>query len=181
MAYNITSLSILHQDLIVQQIEDNTVACACVLSSFSHVVTLQSHGLQPTRLLCPGKNTGVGCHAVLQGIFPTQESNPRCLCPLHCQAGSLPLAPPGKPNIVAYFQLKKFSSYLAYISSTLFQCVSTKYFLIWNLFPLPGYYSLTFEYFKQCVNYLLSILSLMLKFFLFQQSLQLVINIHIHF
>ena len=31
-------------------------------------------------LLCPwdspGKNTGVGCHAVLQGIFPTQGSNP---------------------------------------------------------------------------------------------------------
>ena len=24
----------------------------------------------------PGKNTGVGCHAVLQGIFPTQGSNP---------------------------------------------------------------------------------------------------------
>ena len=24
----------------------------------------------------PGKNIGVGCHALLQGIFPTQESNP---------------------------------------------------------------------------------------------------------
>ena len=24
----------------------------------------------------PGKNTGVGCHALLQGIFPTQEWNP---------------------------------------------------------------------------------------------------------
>ena len=23
----------------------------------------------------PGKNTGVGCHALLQGIFPTQELN----------------------------------------------------------------------------------------------------------
>ena len=23
----------------------------------------------------PGKNTGVGCHGLLQGIFPTQESN----------------------------------------------------------------------------------------------------------
>ena len=42
--------------------------------------TLRHHGLQPTRLLCPwdspGKNTGVGCHAFLQGIFPTQGSNP---------------------------------------------------------------------------------------------------------
>jgi len=42
---------------------------------------VQPHGLQPTRLLCPwdspGKNTGVRCHALLQGIFPTQGSNPR--------------------------------------------------------------------------------------------------------
>ena len=27
----------------------------------------------------PGKNTGVGCHALLQGIFPTQELNPGLL------------------------------------------------------------------------------------------------------
>ena len=46
---------------------------------FSHSVvydSLWSHGLQPARLLCPwefpGKNTGVGCHFLLQGIFPTQ-------------------------------------------------------------------------------------------------------------
>ena len=42
--------------------------------------SLRSHGLQPARLLCPwnspGKNTGVGCHALLQGIFPTQGLNP---------------------------------------------------------------------------------------------------------
>ena len=45
----------------------------------------------------PGKNTGVGCHVLLQGIFPTQGSNPGLLCLLYWQAGSLPLAPPGKP------------------------------------------------------------------------------------
>ena len=39
----------------------------------------------------PGKNTGVGCHFLLQGIFPTQGSNPSFLCLLHWQAGSLPL------------------------------------------------------------------------------------------
>ena len=52
-------------------------------------------------LLCPwdspSKNTGMGCHALLQGIFPTQGSNLHLLCLLHWQAGSLPLAPPGKP------------------------------------------------------------------------------------
>ena len=42
----------------------------------------------------PGKNTGLGGHTLLQGIFPTQGLNPRLLCLLHWQAGSLPLAPP---------------------------------------------------------------------------------------
>ena len=35
----------------------------------------------------PGKNTGVGCHALLQGIFPTQGSNPglpHCRQILYC-------------------------------------------------------------------------------------------------
>ena len=40
---------------------------------------MQSHGLEPARLLCPrdfpGKNTGVGSHSLLQGIFPTQGLN----------------------------------------------------------------------------------------------------------
>ena len=35
---------------------------------------------------------------LLQGTFPTQGSNPHLLCLLHWQAGSLPLAPPGKPS-----------------------------------------------------------------------------------
>ena len=42
----------------------------------------------------PGKNTGVGCHAFLQGIFPTQGSNLCLLYLLHWQPGSLPLVPP---------------------------------------------------------------------------------------
>ena len=42
------------------------------------------------------KNTGVGCHALLQGIFPAQGWNPRLLPLLHPQGGSLSLAPPGK-------------------------------------------------------------------------------------
>ena len=38
---------------------------------------------------------GVGCHALLQGNFPTQGSNPCLLCLLHLQAESLPSEPPG--------------------------------------------------------------------------------------
>ena len=48
--------------------------------------SLRSHGLQPTRLLhpwyFPGKSTGVGCHFLLQGVFPPQGSNPGLL---HCR------------------------------------------------------------------------------------------------
>ena len=54
---------------------------------------LRPHGLQPTRLLCPwdfpSKNTGMGCHFLLQGTSPTQGSNPSFL---HWQADSLPLS-----------------------------------------------------------------------------------------
>ena len=50
-------------------------------------------------LLCPwhspGKNTGVACHAFLQGIFPTKRLNPRLLHLLHWQADSLPLSHQG--------------------------------------------------------------------------------------
>ena len=52
--------------------------CCCCLAAQS-CPTLWLHGLQPARLLCPwdfpGKSTGVGCHFLLQGIFPIQGSN----------------------------------------------------------------------------------------------------------
>ena len=50
------------------------------------------------QLLCPwdfpGKNTAVGSHSLLQGIFPTQRWNSPTL-----QADSLPPEAPGKPLI----------------------------------------------------------------------------------
>ena len=49
----------------------------------------------PGRLLCPwdplGKNTGVGCHAFLQGIFPTRGLNPCLLSLLHYRQILYPL------------------------------------------------------------------------------------------
>ena len=60
--------------------------------------SLQPHGLELARLLCswdsPYKYTGMGSHSLLQGIFPTQESNPGLL---YWQADSLLSEPPGKP------------------------------------------------------------------------------------
>ena len=72
--------------------------------------SFQPHGRQPAKLLhpwdFPGKNTGVGCHFLLQGIFQNQGSNPCLLCLLPQKVYSLPLAPPGKPFIMnAYVQM----------------------------------------------------------------------------
>ena len=68
--------------------------------SLQSCLTLRIYGLWPARLLCirdsPGKNTRVGSHATLQGIFLTQGSNRHTLVLLYWQVGSLPLAPPGK-------------------------------------------------------------------------------------
>ena len=38
-----------------------------------------AHGISKVRIL------GMGCHFLLQGIFPTQGTNPHFLCLLHCR------------------------------------------------------------------------------------------------
>ena len=43
----------------------------------------------------PGKNSGVGCHALLLGIFPTQELNPGIL---HCRQILYHLSHQGSPQ-----------------------------------------------------------------------------------
>ena len=59
--------------------------CARVLSCSVMPDSLRPHGLQPARLLCPwyspGKNNGVRCNALLQGIFLTHGSNQSLLRP----------------------------------------------------------------------------------------------------
>ena len=54
----------------------------------------------------PGNSTAVGCHFLLQGIFPTQGSNPRLLHLLHWQVDSLSPCHLGSPialTILSYF------------------------------------------------------------------------------
>ena len=68
-----------------------------MLHYFSHVGLFATPWTVAQGVLCPwnspDKNTGVDCHALLQGIFPIQWSNTLLLSLLHSQAGSLPLAP----------------------------------------------------------------------------------------
>ena len=67
------------------------VVCECYWAISNSV---QPHGLEPTRFLHPwkysGKNTWMGCHHPLQGIF-WLRSNLHLLCLLQCQADFLPL------------------------------------------------------------------------------------------
>ena len=78
--------------------------CVCVCVNCSVVSnSLQPHGLEPARLLCPwnspGKNTGVVCSSLLQWIFPTQELNPGL--PHYSQA-LYHLSHQGSPSILSY-------------------------------------------------------------------------------
>ena len=88
------------------------VYCVFVCVSCSVVSkSLQPHGLQPTRLLCPwdspGKSTGVGNHSLLQGTFLTQESNPSLP---HCRQILYHLSHQGSPYFV--FTLQYFPQFL---------------------------------------------------------------------
>ena len=96
--YNIMLVSgVYHSDSDILHRNMNMKKYVCMyLSSSVHaqscLTLFRPNRLQPTRLLCPwdfpGKNTGVGCHFLLQGIFPTQGSNP-CLH-VSCIAGRGP-------------------------------------------------------------------------------------------
>ena len=77
---------------------------ACVLSH-----QLVSDSSWPARLLWPGnfsgKTTGVGCHFLLQGILPTQGSNPCLLCLLHFRQILYPLSHQVSPHTYIFFQI----------------------------------------------------------------------------
>ena len=70
----------------------------------------KSMGKSPSTRLVPGAKKagecvcvlswGMGCHFLLQVIFPTQESNPH---PLHWQADSLPLTHQRSPTLMTLF------------------------------------------------------------------------------
>ena len=77
--------------------------CVCVCVHAQSCPTLQRHGLQSARLLCPwdssGKNTWVGCHLLLRGSFLTQETpaSPALA------GGFFTIAPPGNSFRCVFF------------------------------------------------------------------------------
>ena len=89
--------------------------CAWIFNYFCPVPLSATLWTEPVRLLCPrdslSKNTWVGSHALLQGIFPTQRSNSRLLCLLHWQDDSLLIEPPGKPHYKYGWTLKTYAKW----------------------------------------------------------------------
>ena len=74
------------------------------------------HGILQARI------TGVGCHALLQEIFPTQGLNPCLLRLQHWWVGSLPLAAPGKPcppSIVPSYSARGLSGWRVHVIACL--------------------------------------------------------------
>ena len=99
----------------------NTAIFSCLAVPDS----LQAHDLYPARHLCPwglspwkiiGKNIGVGCYPLLQGIFPTHGSNPGLL---HCRPILYHLSHHGSPDearnteVHVSFQSMIFSWYIS--------------------------------------------------------------------
>ena len=82
-----------------KEFQFSLVILECLVTVMSE--SLQPFGLQHTRLLYPwdfsGKNTGVGCHFLLQGIIPSSGTEPAFPVSLVLQADFLPAKPLGKP------------------------------------------------------------------------------------
>ena len=94
----------------------------------------------------PGKNTGMGCHALLQGIFPTQGSNP-----------ALPnfrwilyqLSQQGCPRILEWvaYPLSRRSSWPG--NRTGVFCIAAGFFTIWATRETPKSMKMSFNACKE--------------------------------
>ena len=73
-------------------------------------------------------NTGVGCHAFLQGIFPIQESNPALL---HCRQILYHLSHQGNPWILEWvaYPFSRGSSWPR--NQTRVSCITGRFFIVW--------------------------------------------------
>ena len=88
------------------------IMCQCRFESESESCSVLSDSLRPHGLHSPGnspgQNTGVGSHSLLQGIFPTQGSNPGFP---HCRQILHQLSHKGIPNEgLSFVKIKKHNS-----------------------------------------------------------------------
>ena len=88
----------------------------------------------------PGKNTGLGCHALLQGIFPTQGSNPGLL---HCRQILCQLSYQGSPWSTHIYIHNMLSVVHSFLCCIIFHCVNTAQYI---QFPLGTFSTNTSMY-----------------------------------
>ena len=102
----------------------------CVCESRSVVsASLRSHGLY-SPWNSPGQNTGMGSLSLLQGIFPTQGSNPGLL---HCRWILYQLSHKGSPRILEWvaYSFSRGSSQLR--NWTRVSCIAGRFFTNWAI------------------------------------------------
>ena len=90
-----------------------SVSCSVVSSSLQPCGLLALQAVCPWN--CPGKNTGVDCHFLLQEIFPTQGSN---LGLLNCRRIFYHLSQPGKPKVDCAHSTHKSGSWFISLNSS---------------------------------------------------------------
>ena len=95
--------------------------CLCSCSLFCNPVNYIDHQAPPS-MGFPSKNSGVGCHFLLQGVFQTQGSNSCLLHFLHWQVDSLPLSHLGSPGVSllipnSWFIFQRLSSHTPFLKS----------------------------------------------------------------
>ena len=96
--------------------------------------SVRPHRLQPTRLPhpwdSPGKNTGVGCHFLLQGIFPTQGSNPGLP---RCRQIPYQLSHKVSPRILEWVDYPFSSGSSLPRNRTGVSCIAGGFFINWSI------------------------------------------------
>ena len=117
-----------------------TFNCCAVLSHLVLSNSLQPHALLPVRLLwpwnSPGKNTGVVCHALLWGIFPTLVSKPGlsyCKWILYC------LSHQGSPRILEWVAYPFSRGSSCPRNQTGVSCIAGGFLTIWATREVPLY------------------------------------------
>ena len=91
----------------------------------------------------PGKNTGVGCHALLQGIFPTQGSNPGVP---HCRCIIYHLSHQKSPRILKWVAYSFYRGSLQPRKWTEDSCIAGRFLTSWATREAPLYSSTSVKY-----------------------------------
>ena len=100
----------------------------------SESCSVVSDSLRPHGLNSPGQNTGMGCLFLLQGIFPTQGSNPGLL---HCRWILYQLSHKGNPRILEWVAYPFSRGYSQPRNQTRVSCIAGGFFTKWAMRAAP--------------------------------------------